>query len=298
MKTLHKYNKELRIVAATVDQDLSAAAITTLSAKAIYMKSTGTVGAATAYNGSVVGMPQDIEEKMQSVWRAVARNSAEEGGHDPLLAEAMIDSSKDLHLDYVGGRKVVKEGPGTKMLVTKGKILTLTSHEAVDCGLAAAIVDDVDELGVEMKFKGWKECPGLGTVLAKYLPERREAFIEKAKELEAALKEEFDGGGEHGTDGGNHHAAGLSRAARRLGRGDRPLGAAGRSKAGRRICATGGRARCGRGEGHPAAADRAAADGGDATEAGGVSGAAGAMEEPFAGDGDLDAEDGAEHTEG
>ncbi len=190
VKILHRYNKDLRIV-ALVDQDLSASAITSLSVRNIYMKSTGTIGAATAFDGSDSNAPKDIQEKFQSAWRAVARNSAEEGGHEPLLAEAMIDSSMELHLETIDGKKVVKQGAGPDMIVTKGKILTLTSHEAFNCGLAADIADDFTELGDEMHLKGWKECPGLGTVLADYAPKRREAFIEKAKEIEALLKENF-----------------------------------------------------------------------------------------------------------
>jgi hypothetical protein len=52
-----------------------------------------------------------------------------------------------------------------------------------------AIADDLNELGEELKLKGWKECPGLGTALAKYLPTRRDAFVEKSKEIETAIKD-------------------------------------------------------------------------------------------------------------
>jgi hypothetical protein len=188
MKVIRRSNKDLRIV-ALVDQDLSAAAITSLSVRQIFVKSSATIGAATAYDASDPDMPKDIQEKMQSAWRAVARNSAEEGGHDPLLAEAMIDSAMELHVETVNGKKVVKEGPGPNTLVTKGKILTLTSHEAVNCGLAVAIADDLAELGEELNLKGWKECPGLGTALAQFLPTRRDAFLEKAKDIENAMKD-------------------------------------------------------------------------------------------------------------
>ena len=169
-RVLHRYNKQLRIVALT-DQDLSAAAIFTLSVKEIYVKSSSTIGAATSYRPTQLTLPPKLEEKMQSAWRAVARNSAEECGHEPLLAEAMIDNDIELHLDTVNGKPVVHEGPGDKTLCRKGKILTLSSHEAVECGLAADETDDLDELSKALKLDNWTECKGLGTVLAEYFAE-------------------------------------------------------------------------------------------------------------------------------
>ena len=189
-KVLHTFNKQLRIVALT-DQDLSAAAVVTLSVREIYVKSSSTIGAATSYRPDKLNLPPKLEEKMQSAWRAVARNSAQEGGHESLLANAMIDNDMELHVEKVDGKPVVKEGPGDQMLCKKGKILTLTSHEAVDCGLAAGMADDIGELGAALKFKDWTECKGLGTVLAEYLPKRSEAFDAEKKKLVAALEKDL-----------------------------------------------------------------------------------------------------------
>ncbi len=192
---LHKYNKKLRIVALT-NQDLSAAAVVTLSAKEIYVKSSSTIGAATSYVMGKGALPADVAEKMQSVWRAVARNSAEEGGHEPMLADAMIDNDLELHWETVNGKPVVKEGAGDHMICRKGKVLTLTSHEAVDCGLATGEADDFDELGKALKLEGWTEMKGLGTLLAEALPKRVEAYktemervgVRFMEDLEAAAK--------------------------------------------------------------------------------------------------------------
>ena len=142
IKVLHHYNKDLRIV-ALAGEDLSAAAITTLSVKEIYMKPTGEIGAATAYDASNPGMPADISAKMQSAWKAIARSSAEEGGHEPLLADAMIDNHMQLSLTTgPDGKKVVSEGTSGEELVRSGQILTLTDKEAVHCGLAAGEAED------------------------------------------------------------------------------------------------------------------------------------------------------------
>ena len=174
LKVLHKYNKKIRIV-ALADKDLSAAAILTLSVKEVYIKSSGTIGAATSFVPGTE-LPKKVEEKMQSAWRASARGSAEEGGHNPLLAEAMIDNDLELHLEKSGDKFVVKQGPGDNVLCRKGKVLTLTSHEAVQCGLAAGEADDLDELAEALKMPGWAECKGIGTLYAEYLPRREKAL--------------------------------------------------------------------------------------------------------------------------
>ena len=186
MKVIAHYNKQCRIVAFT-EQDLSAAAIFTLSCRQIYVKQSSTIGAATSFIPGQPELSAKIEEKMQSAWRAAARNSAEEGGHDPLLADAMIDNDAELHVETVDGKPVVKEGQGEHMLVRKGKVLTLTSHEAVECGLAAGEADDFDELGKAMEYPAWVECNGLGRELAEYLPKHEEAFQQTIKRIGADL---------------------------------------------------------------------------------------------------------------
>jgi ClpP class serine protease len=183
LKVLHKYNKTLRIVALT-DQDLSAAAVFTLSVRHIYVKNSSILGAATSFvgNGMIEFAPK-VEEKMQSAWRAVARSSAEEGDHEPLLADAMIDNDMELHVETVEGKKAVKSGPGEKMLTSKGHVLTFTSREAIACGLADGEADDVEALGEALGMKNWVECKGVGTMLADYLPKKAKAFDQELERL-------------------------------------------------------------------------------------------------------------------
>jgi len=171
---IHAYNKQARIV-ALIGQDFSAAAILTLSCKEIYVRAVAVIGAATSFipsnqaGGERVLSPK-LEEKMQSAWRAMARNSAEEGGHEPLLAEAMIDNKMELLLEQVNGKPVVREyvdGPrfgGERTLCRKGQILTLSSREAVECGLARALVDDYAELGKTIGLSDWKPCATLSPI--------------------------------------------------------------------------------------------------------------------------------------
>lgn len=188
MKVLHRYNKQARIVALT-DQDLSAAAILSLSVREIYVKSSSTIGAATSYQPTNLKLPPKLEEKMQSAWRAVARNSAEEGNHEPLLAEAMIDNDMELHLEKIDGKAIVKEGPGDRELCRKGKILTLSSHEAIECGLASGEADDLDELGKVLRMPDWSECKGLGTLLADYVPKKAEVLKTESQQIIARFNQ-------------------------------------------------------------------------------------------------------------
>ncbi|MGN6370407.1 MAG: hypothetical protein ACTHN5_19300 [Phycisphaerae bacterium] len=191
LKVLHAYNPRLRIVALT-DQDLSAAAVITLSVKEIYVRPGSTIGAAVPYAPSNLFLPPKLEEKFTSAWRAVARNSAEEGGHEPLLADAMIDNSFDLHIETLDNKPVVKEGPERPNssdipLLRKGKILTLSAKEAVASGLAAGEAENLDDLARQLHLAPWTECPGLAVPLANYIPQRAALFKTELDKIAADL---------------------------------------------------------------------------------------------------------------
>ncbi len=81
--TIQKY-RDARLV-LVVHNAISAAAITGLSVREIYMTSNSIFGAATAFRVTPDGTPQDIEEKMRSVWRAVARNQRRDRRPQPAI---------------------------------------------------------------------------------------------------------------------------------------------------------------------------------------------------------------------
>ena len=124
------------------------------------LTSGATIGGATAYQLLPWGAPAAVSEKMQSIWRATCRAAAEQGGHEPLLAEAMVDRDVELHLVGEGGTVRVVRGPGPEVLTQKGKLLTLTAKEAVGCGLARAVADDADALGRMLGHAKWSKSPG------------------------------------------------------------------------------------------------------------------------------------------
>lgn len=184
---IRKYKKELRVVAYVKKQAISAAAITALSVKEIYMNPSASIGGATMYmsgGDGVVDLPSDVNEKMQSIWRASARNSAETGGHDTKLAEAMIDRQMELYVSKKNGKKVIREGTppkGAEEVTKKGKLLTMTDQEAEKFGLSLGSVENVKELGKKIGYENWTECKGLGTPLSEWWGKTIEQVEKKFK---------------------------------------------------------------------------------------------------------------------
>jgi membrane-bound ClpP family serine protease len=190
MEVINHYKKRMRLVVFT-RRAISAAAITALAVDDIYMRRTAVIGAATAYKlNAETGMPEDISEKMASVWRATARSSAEIGKHPTAIADAMIDRNVQLYKSKQDGRTIISASPearGTEVK-PKGKLLTMTAQEAVDCTLATGIADDVGELGAALGYRSWTECKGIGAALALYAEQK----AERTKKQFAAIFEKFE----------------------------------------------------------------------------------------------------------
>jgi membrane-bound serine protease (ClpP class) len=98
----------------------SAGAMIALSAGEIYMRPGAVIGAATP----VTGEGQTAPEKIVSAMRAEMRALAETRGLDPRIAEAMVDD--DIAIEGV---------------VEQGRLLTLTTSEAVGLGYAREAAD-------------------------------------------------------------------------------------------------------------------------------------------------------------
>ena len=98
----------------------SAGAMIALSAERVLMRVGGVMGAVTPVDGSGT----KASEKMVSAMRARMRALAEARGLDPAIAEAMVD-----------------EELGIEGVVEPGKLLTLTTQEAVALGYAEAVAD-------------------------------------------------------------------------------------------------------------------------------------------------------------
>ncbi len=117
---------------------LSAGALISLAAEKLVMSGGGTIGAATPVQ---VGQPgagaRPVEEKTVSYVRKEFRATAESRKRPPLLAEAMVDA--DVAIPEV---------------IEKGKLLTLTTEEALRNGLADFRADTLDDLLKQLGLAG------------------------------------------------------------------------------------------------------------------------------------------------
>lgn len=103
----------------------SAGAFIAIACDQIYMKPGGIMGAAT-----VVGADgEKVDEKYQSFMRAKMRETAVQNGRNPSIAEAMVDGSVSV--------------PGVN---DSGKVVSLTSEEALRVGFSDGTFNSLDEL--------------------------------------------------------------------------------------------------------------------------------------------------------
>ncbi len=122
----------------------SAGAIIALATDSIYMAPGSVIGDAMPIMmtpmGGVQEMSEGVEEKTVSAVSAMIRAAAEQGGHDPELAESMVRREKE----YKIGKKIISKS---------GELLTLTNVEAEQLVgklelplLSSGTVKDFDEL--------------------------------------------------------------------------------------------------------------------------------------------------------
>ena len=99
---------------------ISAGALISLAAEKIVMADGGTIGAATPVQIGLPGAPaQPVAEKTVSYMRKEFRATAEQRNRPPLIAEAMVDADVEI-----------------PDIIQKGKLLTLTTKEALDVKVA------------------------------------------------------------------------------------------------------------------------------------------------------------------
>jgi membrane-bound serine protease (ClpP class) len=128
----------VRTVAFVNKRAISAGALISLAAGRIVMADGGTIGAATPVELGAPGAPaQPVAEKTVSYMRKEFRATAESRKRSPLLAEAMVDADVEI--------------PG---VTAKGKLLTLTTQEALKHKLADARADTVDAVLVSLDLAG------------------------------------------------------------------------------------------------------------------------------------------------
>ena len=115
---------DVKTIAFINPRAISAGALISLASEHIVMVEGGTIGAATA----VDMQGKKASEKVISYFRNEMKATAEKRGRSSELAEAMVDEDVDV-----------------EELAPKGKLLTLTTEEALEQGIAAYKVSATEE---------------------------------------------------------------------------------------------------------------------------------------------------------
>lgn len=110
----------------------SAGALISIACDSIYMSPGASIGAASVVDQSGAVLP----DKYQSYMRSLMRATAEKTGRDPLIAQAMVDPDT-----YIKG------------IIDSGKVLTFTTHEAIQFGYcqgeANSVTQALEEAGIK-----------------------------------------------------------------------------------------------------------------------------------------------------
>jgi len=155
LDTLGKHG-DLRIVARP-KRAISAAAFLAMACKEIVMCPGATLGACVIYQKGPAGTPLNIEEKFESIGRAMFRSASAQAGHDPLLVEGMMRTDIALGVIEKDGKPKIVRGSRGRVLKEEGRILTLSAIEAVSCGLALGVADDNEAVRELLQVPEWRE---------------------------------------------------------------------------------------------------------------------------------------------
>lgn len=118
-------NSQIPVYVYIDNNAASAGALIAIACDSIYMAPVASIGAATVVDQT--GQP--VPDKYQSYMRSWMRSTAEEKGRDPDIAQAMVDP--DIYI------------PG---IVDTGKVLTLTTSEAIQYGFCEGRVANITQL--------------------------------------------------------------------------------------------------------------------------------------------------------
>jgi membrane-bound serine protease (ClpP class) len=122
----------------------SAGAMIALGADKIYMSPVSAIGAAAPVMGGGEDLPETMNDKTVSYFSKYFRSAAEQNGHNPDIAEAVINKKKEVKI----GEKVISE---------EDSLLTLSAQEAVEIHegkplLALGIVESPEEAALKAGF--------------------------------------------------------------------------------------------------------------------------------------------------
>ncbi len=152
--------KEMETVCLVRHQALSAGSYLAMACDQIMMRPGASIGAAMPIQvgpgGIMPELDDDVQEKMNSAFRAEFRSWAELHGRDTRIAEAFVDNGIELkRVSLRGERQVVsgqefqdllRKGESPKFLETicaSGELLTLTTEQALEFGYCDSVAEDL-----------------------------------------------------------------------------------------------------------------------------------------------------------
>ena len=133
-------NSKIQTIAFINKRAISAGALISLSCDSIFIASGGTIGAATAVDGS----GKKTSEKVISYMREEMASTAEANGRSRDIASAMVDDELELeyHLTISGDTLTAKDING----FAEYKLITLSTQHAVMLGIADEELNSLDEV--------------------------------------------------------------------------------------------------------------------------------------------------------
>lgn len=193
-------HKQIKTVSFASGNAFSAAALFSFACDEIWLHPRSAIGAAMGINVSGRSVTA-VEEKFSSAHRGEFRGYAEFAGHDPMLLEAMMDANFVISCGTKEGKQVAARGTPAelekygfekppRLILDKGRLLTFTAKEAVECGLAAGMAESVEELGTKRGAPGWALADEAGKELAVKRGSKNAESFEKIKFLVYTINEE------------------------------------------------------------------------------------------------------------
>lgn len=181
-------NSDLRLVAYVRNAPAEAAALAVTCGE-VYAGRSSRIGGELSFAAGKDGIPKEAEKVFRGVWRACCLKAVEIGRHSPLIAEGMTDPDVELFVANVGGKPALSsKAPveGAVPFKRRGRLLALTSKQAVECGLAVAEIGDYIQLGRELALPGWQKQGSAEGILGRQKAELLKT--ERALMKEAGLR--------------------------------------------------------------------------------------------------------------
>jgi membrane-bound serine protease (ClpP class) len=140
-------NTSIPVIVYIDNNAISAGALIAIAAQSIYMRPGASIGAATVVDAQGAAVP----DKYQSFMRAAMRATAESHGKDTLVADG--DTTLTWRRDPLIAEAMVDPGTYIPGIIDTGRVLTLTSEEAIAVGycegLAGSIPEVLRKAGIE-----------------------------------------------------------------------------------------------------------------------------------------------------